>query len=129
MSRMLVAATRAARLLRRGDLWRAKQACDCQLRGHLLSMLEWHALAMRGPGWDTGYDGRFVARWADPRAVEALPAIFGAYEIADLKRALVATLDLYRRLAVEAAGSWGYLYPVQAHERIAGWVGSVLADV
>jgi hypothetical protein len=116
-------------LLRRGDLWRAKQACDCQLKQYLLSMLGWHAQAKHGPGWDTGYDGRSLSRWADPGAVETLPATFGAYEASDLKRALLATLDLYRRLAVEAAAQWSYLYPEQAHERIAGWIGSVLGDV
>ena len=55
--------------------------------------------------------GRFLEEWADPRAVKELPNIFAHYDRQDINHALLATMDLFRWLAVETAQRWGYLYP------------------
>lgn len=72
------AADRAARMLARGDLWRAKQQVDGALKQRLLQMLAWHAAARPDDGpderpaiWD---DGRYLSAWAEAAAVRALPA-------------------------------------------------------
>ncbi|HEU4423029.1 MAG TPA: aminoglycoside 6-adenylyltransferase, partial [Pilimelia sp.] len=46
-----------ARKLRRGEVWIAKQGCDCYLKALLLTLLEWHTRTMH-PGTDTWHDGR-----------------------------------------------------------------------
>lgn len=113
---VLIAADKTARLLCRGDLWRAKLLCDAEIKGHLLAMLAWHAQA-RG-SHDTWYDGRFLDVWADPRALGALPATFALYDPDDLWRALEATLDLFGWLAAETAARWGSPFPATAFEAV-----------
>lgn len=106
----------AGKHLRRGELWRAKGCCDRYLKHLLQQMMAWHAHASRGDDVDTWMRGRFLEEWADPRAVEALPAIFAHYDEQDVWRALAATMDLFRWLAVETADRWGYAYPVLGEE-------------
>lgn len=121
----LMAAARAARLIDRRDLWRAKFACDTELKKQLLTLLEWHAHAKNGLQHDTWYDGRNLAEWADPAALAALPETFAAYEAADLKRAFQATLTLYDRLAAETAAALHYPYPTPGQSAALKWLRSL----
>jgi hypothetical protein len=50
------------------------------------------------------------------------PHTFAAYEAGDLWRALFATLDLFRRLAVETAERLDYSYPTLAEQRVRQWL-------
>ena len=113
---------RAARLLRRGDLWRAHSLCDCELKQGLLQMLEWQARLEGEAGKDTWHEGRFLDEWASPQALAALPATFATFDSKSLWDALFASLELYRSLAQEyaAARSWELL-PI-AFERVRGWL-------
>jgi aminoglycoside 6-adenylyltransferase len=119
---VMVEAARAAKLIRRGDLWRAKHDCDCALKARLLTLLAWHAHATHGLDFETWYDGRYLDEWATPQAVAAIPATFAAYDADDLWRALLATLDLFRQLAQETAARLGYTYPAQADKNVAQWL-------
>ncbi len=119
-----IVAAKAARLVKRNDLWRAKQACDSELKACLLTMLEWHARAIYGPDRAIWYEGRFVADWIDPRVLSDLPGTFAAYDRADLKRGLVATLALYRRLANEVAAILNY-ERLSSEEQIAAWISDL----
>lgn len=118
-------ALRAAKFIARGDLWRAKHACDSELKAQLLTMLEWHTLA-HDPTRRVWHDGRQVAQWADRRAVMALPGLFAAYGQSDLRRALFATLDLYHRLASETAQRLGFDFPAAAQQHVMRWVKTSL---
>lgn len=120
---VLVAADKTARLLRRGDLWRAKMLCDAEIKGHLLAMLAWHAQAHGAR--DTWYDGRFLDAWADPRALAALPATFAFYDLADLWRALQATLDLFGWLAIETAAHWAVPFPAAAYDAVTARIRAI----
>jgi aminoglycoside 6-adenylyltransferase len=125
INRMLLDALKTAKFIRRNDLWRAKQMCDGDLKQQLLVMLEWHAMT-GGHNRDVWYDGRFLDEWADLKTLAALPDTFAAYHVADLQRALLATLDLFRRLAQEVAAQLGYAYPVETHRFVAGQIQSIL---
>jgi aminoglycoside 6-adenylyltransferase len=118
----LFSATRNLKFLGRGDLWRAKQICDGEMKQQLLTMLAWHARALHGLEYDTWHDGRYLEQWADPRALSALPQTFGAYDRTDLRRALAATLDLVNRLAQEIAGRLGFPYPSAARAQTLAWL-------
>lgn len=125
VKRVFLAATRAAKLLKRGELWGAKYQCDTDMKRHLLTMFEWHARATHGSDHDTWYDGRYLDQWADPQALASLPATFAAYDASDLWRALFATLDLFRRLAIETAEQLNYAYPSQAEWHINAWLEEI----
>jgi aminoglycoside 6-adenylyltransferase len=112
---------------RRGELWVARSCCDSYMKWLLLRMMEWHARATHGWDYDTWHGGRFVERWADPRAVTGLRTAFAHYDEADVARALRATMDLFRWLAVETADRLGYPYPATADERTTELVGTLLA--
>jgi aminoglycoside 6-adenylyltransferase len=118
----LMEAGRAARFLRRGERWPAKMSCDGALKQRLLEMIVWHAQTRGDAGNDIWHGGRFLEEWADPRALEALPNTFAAYDTDDLWRALLATLDLFRWLARETAERWGYPYPTRTDQRMTAWL-------
>lgn len=125
VQRIWLNAARVGQFLARGDLWRAKHVCDGVLKQYLLTLLEWHARAVHGPGYDTWHEGRYLDEWADPRAVAALPATFARYDRADLWRALEATLSLIRWLARETAARLGYSYPDEADAQVSAWLERV----
>lgn len=97
-----------AKKLRRGEMWIARGCLGCYMKGRLQTMLEWHARATHGWSYDTWHDGRFLDRWADPRAVAELPDIFARYDANDVRRALFANMALFRWLASETAERLGY---------------------
>lgn len=96
----------AAKKLRRGELWTAKECVDGYLKARLLTLLGWHARA-GDPGRDTWHGGRFVERWADPRWQPVLRRAFAAYEPDDVARALWTTVDLWSQVEREAAERLG----------------------
>jgi aminoglycoside 6-adenylyltransferase len=116
----------SAKHLRRGELWWAKSACDDRLKYLLREMLEWQARALKGPNFDTWLRGRFLEEWADPRAVQQLPQVFAHYDRADLQRALLATMELYRWLAVETAQAWHFAYPAEGDDYATQLVNRIL---
>jgi aminoglycoside 6-adenylyltransferase len=118
----LLEAARAAKFIQRGDTWRAKDDCDNGLKKRLLTMIEWQASAKYGLEHDTWYDGRYLAQWADPPVVAALPDTFAAYETADLHRALQATLTLYDQLAAETAERLNFPYPTAGQQAALNWL-------
>ncbi len=83
----------------------------------LLQMMEWHAHATRSWDYDTWFQGRFLEEWADPRALAGLRDAFAHYDADDIRRALFATMDLFRWLAMETAERLGYPYPTVGDAR------------
>jgi aminoglycoside 6-adenylyltransferase len=120
-------ALRAAKFIRRGDLWRAKHEVDNVLKQHALVMLEWHALAVE-PAQRVWHEGRWIAQWADRRAVAALPRLFASYDPIDLRRALFATLDLYRWVTQETAQRLGLSYSGRMVQRVTDWLAAIFED-
>ena len=96
-----------AKKLRRGELWIGKSCCDDYLKHLLRQMLTWHTRARRGASVDTWMQGRFLDEWADARAVAALSTIFAHYDVADVWRALLATMELFHWLAPKPRKLWG----------------------
>jgi molybdopterin-guanine dinucleotide biosynthesis protein A len=92
----------AAKKLRRGEVWIAKECIDGYMKTRLVTMLEWHAHAV-DPRADTWQGGRFLERWADPGALAALERAYARYELRDVARALWETIDLWQGLEEEAA--------------------------
>jgi aminoglycoside 6-adenylyltransferase len=124
INRLLLDAIKAAKFIRRADLWRAKLLCDGAMKQHLLTLLEWQSAAPRDRR-DIWYDGRFLEEWADREALIDLPGTFAAYSAEDLQRALFATLDLSRRLAYDVAKQLGYDFPTHADQFVVAQIRAI----
>lgn len=127
VSGVRLAAATTAKFVARGDYWRAQHWFSHDLRVHLLKLIEWQAQAA-APGRDTWYSGRFLAEWADPRAVAALPGVFPQFERASLEAALLAVLDLTGWLSAETADGFGFAYSTETHDEIIALVKKILSE-
>jgi aminoglycoside 6-adenylyltransferase len=115
-----------AKKLRRGELWTAHECCDAYMKWQILSLIEWHAHATRGPQFDTWHKGRFLEQWADPRAVEGMRSAFGRHDATDVHRALLATMELFGWLGRETAQALGLTYSEQAETAVIALVHKAL---
>jgi aminoglycoside 6-adenylyltransferase len=123
-----ICAHRAAVLVARGELWRARQVMDGDMRRQLQTMLAWHARAKSSAELDTWYDGRYLEEWVDPRALAELPEIFAAFDAASTARALGALLDLFAWTAWETAAHYSHPYPGPLIARTREWIEARLED-
>lgn len=118
-----------AKKLRRGELWTAKSCCDGYMKRLLLRMIEWHTHARTDQSSDTWHNGRFLEQWSDPRVLEGLAGAFAYYDEEDIRRALFATMDLFRWVARETAERLNTPYPALADEKATQLVSSLLLGV
>ena len=98
-----------AKQIRRRNLWVVKFR-DWTMKTELLKMAAWHARTIHGWDYDTWHNGHFLSEWTDPQTWQALHNAFGNFEAGASWRALVTTMDLFRRLATEAGARLGYDY-------------------
>ncbi|MGR6318205.1 aminoglycoside 6-adenylyltransferase [Micromonospora soli] len=112
-----------AKKLRRGEVWIAKECCDCYLKTLLVRLLAWHAQASRPV--DTWHGGRFLERWADRQALHDLRSAYASYDADDVARALWATVDLFGRLERKCADRLGLELTVP-HDEIRKHLHAVL---
>lgn len=114
-----------ARKIARGELWTARSCLDGYVRWRLLTMVEWHARAVRGIG-DTWFEGRFIETWADQRMLAGLADASSRYDATDLLRALHATAAFARQVGREVGSALGYEYPEARHDRLMALVRTCL---
>jgi aminoglycoside 6-adenylyltransferase len=113
--------------IRRRNLWFVKLR-DWKMKEILLRMLEWHARAVHGWDYDTWHNGHFLSEWADPRTWDELHGAFGRFDAGDSWQALLTTMDLFRRVAVETASHLSYTYPAATDERVTQLVKGLCAQ-
>jgi aminoglycoside 6-adenylyltransferase len=118
-----------AKKLRRGEFWTAMMCCDFYMKRLLLRVVEYHAQVLNGGHYDTWFNGRFLERWADPRVLEGLRHTFAHYSEEDIRRALLATMDLFRWVTKEIAERLNYPYPVQSDEYATELVSKILSGL
>jgi aminoglycoside 6-adenylyltransferase len=94
----------------------------------LLRMVEWHARATQGWDHDTWHEGHHMASWVDAETWEALHETFGRFDAADSWRALLASMDLFRRLAWEAARCMDYPYSRALDDHVAQYIARLHAE-
>jgi aminoglycoside 6-adenylyltransferase len=114
-----------ARKLRRGEVWIAKQGCNCHLQTLLVQLLAWDAQA-GDRQLDTWHGGRFLERWASGRVLDELRQVDARYDTRDVARALRATVDLFERVELRCAERLG-LEPTVPHDRIRRLLNGVLS--
>jgi len=105
----------------RGELWVVKFR-DWTMKEMLLRMLEWHALATRGPETDTWYIGTKMHRWVEADTWREVRGVFSRFDLADSWRGLVAMMALFARLTHETAAALGLDYPVGSEQAVIAYV-------
>ena len=108
----------------RHELWMALETVDQQVKQCLLTMIEWHSIATNPELGDTWYGGRRMHEWADPRWVEALCQTWPTYDVDGAWDALLATLELFSKVAKEIAQSLGLRYPVDEESKVRSWINA-----
>jgi aminoglycoside 6-adenylyltransferase len=101
MNFFFAAALMCAKAIVRGELWPATIR-DRDLKQELLTMIEWDHKTRYGWDYDTWYDGKYLGKWADPDVQVALASCWARFDAVDMKRALIASLDLFETLADRA---------------------------
>lgn len=99
-------AIRAARLLRRGEVYRSLGLLDGSMKALLVELMARHVRAV-DPSVETSVEGRFLERWADPGALSALERAYAHYDVRDVARALWETIDLFQLLEEETTRRLG----------------------
>lgn len=108
-----------AKQIRRRNLWGLKMG-DGRMKRHALTLLEWHAMFVRQlPAW---HDGHFLAEWADSDTYQQIADAFAHFDAADSWRALLATMNLFRRPAQEIARQLGYDYPQALDDHVTQYI-------
>ena len=117
-----------ARKLRRGELWVARSCVDGHMKGLLLRFIEWQA-DFAGASADHWFEGRFLEQWAEPTTLVSLRDAFAHYDPADAACALDATMNLFRRLAMDLAVRLELPYPASADDAATRLVAELLSPV
>jgi aminoglycoside 6-adenylyltransferase len=109
------------------NLWKAKWA-DIYQQTFLLEMLEWHAHAVSDEPVDTWFRGDFMRDWVDERTWEELNGVFGRFDAADSRRALLASIELFTKLAEETADKLDYRLPVEMINEVRENIEGIITD-
>lgn len=103
---------RAVKHMCRCDTWRAYMSCNHELKTCLLEMIEWYTKAKYGWDYNTRYEGRMIAEWADADIIEQLSVVFSGYDEEDISKSLLATINLFQKLSISLLKQLDYpLYP------------------
>jgi aminoglycoside 6-adenylyltransferase len=111
------------RYLSRNELWVVKVR-DRTMKENLLKMLEWHAIATSDEPLDVWYIGSHMKDWADRDTWEELGKTFAHFDAKDSWRGLIATMNLFRRVARETADRAGLEYPSEVDQGVTKYIAS-----
>lgn len=106
----------------RGELWMALETVDHEVKECLLSMVEWHSMAVNPELGDTWYGGRHVQDWAAQHWLPPLRQAWSRFDVAEAWDALFVTLGLFSEVATETGRLLGYKYPAGDERRVRGWI-------
>jgi aminoglycoside 6-adenylyltransferase len=95
-----------AKAIVRDEPWMAKMR-DSDLKDELLLMIEWDHRARYGDRFDTWHLGVHMRAWMDADVQEALGTCWSGFSLEESTPALLASIDLFDRLARRAAASFG----------------------
>ncbi len=63
-----------------------------------------------------------MEKWVDPQVLKQMRNVFSHYDEADVKRGLLAAMDLFRAVALETIERLGYVYPEEADMLVTEWI-------
>ena len=107
-----------AKLIRRGEIWRARRACSDFKGNDLYEYIMWHTYAYQGLKCELEedllrniYRKRFFEKWVDQHILNELKNIYSSYEEDEVWQELLKTLELFDWIVKEIANKMGYSYP------------------
>ena len=115
----------ASKKVMRGELWAAITCVDGYMKKLLLKMIEYHSHALHGTDYDTWHNGKFIERWAEPWVVKEFQNIYARYSDKDIMKALLNTMNLFQKIAIETMDKWDYEYPVISDKYAAEWFNNI----
>jgi len=102
--------------LAREDLWALKFR-DGTMKKALRKMLEWKAL-VGDPSTDVRHIGHGMRGWVGDDTWRELHGAWGRFDAASSRESLMATVEIFRRTAIEVANALGFDYPDEADRQI-----------
>lgn len=120
-------ATQVAVYLARGDLWVVK-ARDVTMKEYLLEMLEWYAATEPGRPRDTWHLGHHMDRWLPQRMWRAVQETYGRFDAADSRRALHATIGVFREASETVAARCGFPPRTELAEQVSAHIDRLTGD-
>lgn len=128
VNKALFAVERLVKFALRGDRWRSQYEAGVELRGHLLTLVEWHARTEFGPSLDTWYGGRYMDAWADKRVLEAIRPVEFDPAPSNLEKAISMQLELIEWLAKEIAAHLDYPMIDDGQQEAIAWIKKMSRD-
>lgn len=110
-----------AKQILRNDLWVVKVR-DGNLKELLLQMIEWHEKIVNGIEYDTWHAGRFICEWANEETQVELWNSFGHFDRSESWKALMNTINLFKRLSHDVSQRMNFLYPYDLERNISNWI-------
>jgi len=107
----------------RDELWVAKFR-DWTMKTLLLKMLEWRAVTKGKTPVDVWYIGSHIKEWVDLEIWGELQTVFSHFDSSDSWRGLLATTELFRRVALETAEQAGLVYPTEVDASVTRYIAS-----
>lgn len=120
-------AIHVAQFIRRREFWVAKYR-DWTMKEDLLRLMEWHARATGDKAVNTWLLGKRVKHWADDDTVAAIERIWSRWDAAEMWRALLVQLELFRRLSRELLAALGVDYSEAKYLRIEEYIRQLYAE-
>lgn len=108
--------------IQRGDLWVVKFR-DWTMKELLLRMLEWNAIADNRAAAEIGSR---MKNWTSADVWRRLHEAFGRFDATDSRKALLATISLFRDVATEISIRLGYRYPKPMDDALSSYILGVL---
>ena len=120
-------AIHVAQFIRRREFWVAKYR-DWTMKQDLLRLMEWHARATGGGDVNTWLLGKRIQQWADADGAEAIERIWPRWDAADMWRALLVQLELFRRLSCELIAALEISYSEAKYVAIEQYIRRLCAE-
>ncbi|WP_238904798.1 aminoglycoside 6-adenylyltransferase [Clostridium sp. YIM B02506] len=115
----------ASKKVMRGELWASITCVDGYMKKLLLKMIEYHSHALHGKAYDTWHNGKFIERWAEPWVVKEFQNIYARFSDKDIMKALLNTMNLFQKIAIETMDKWDYEYPVISNKYATEWFNNI----
>ncbi|MHA2183890.1 MAG: aminoglycoside 6-adenylyltransferase [Promethearchaeota archaeon] len=125
-----------AKLIRRGELWKAKRACSDYKGYDLYEYFTWHTYVYQGLKCDLEedllrniYRKKNFEKWIDPRILNELKHIYSSYDEDEVWQELLKILELFDWIVREIADKMGYQFPDEKFQNVKQLVKNLYSRV
>lgn len=117
-----VYAVRGSHLHQRGEIWRAKMICDCNLKQKLLTLIALQAASHQENVEKIRPAGKHLEDWAEAEILDQLPGTFAGYAHNSVRVALLNSIQLFHNLARQVGYHLQSPYPSVEQQELFDWL-------